>query len=76
MTELTEQQQRVLKVLERISDQVKADEDDSQMFSLYLEVMLDEMTQNDAFGTEGQCDPRGDQRDERWAMGHVQGVDT
>lgn len=29
----------------------------------------------DAFGTEGQCDPRGDFRDGEWSMKRVQGVD-
>lgn len=25
--------------------------------------LLDELREDDVFGTEGQCDPRGDQRD-------------
>ncbi len=28
----------------------------------WLNKVLDDLTDEDAFGTEGQCDPRGDQR--------------
>jgi len=28
-----------------------------------LNTMLDDLLSDDFFGTEGQCDPRGDQRD-------------
>jgi hypothetical protein len=42
-------------------------------FSLALEDFLDDL--GDAFGTEGQCDPRGDMRDYPWHMDFVEGVD-
>jgi len=31
---------------------------------MWLELQLDEFLENDFFGTEGQCDPRGDHRDD------------
>jgi hypothetical protein len=75
MTELTLQQQRVLKVLDRIGAEVRNDDDSAYCWSEELEVLLNELGQNDFFGTERQCDPRGDQRDEAWTMKRVQGVD-
>lgn len=40
-----------------------------------LNIILDEMFENDMFGTEGQTDPRGDQRDGEYTMYNVQGYD-
>ena len=68
-------QQRVVKVLERISEMVKNDEDCADDFVDILDRLLDKLHQNDFFGTEGQADPRGDFRDGDWSMNCVQGVD-
>lgn len=38
------------------------------MFSEMLESALDVLSEEDAFGTEGQCDPRGDMRNQRWSL--------
>lgn len=75
MTELTLTQQRILKVLDRIAKQVQQDDNDAEMWSLEFESLFDELRSQDAFGTEGQCDPRGDQRSGTWAMDYVQGID-
>ncbi len=72
---MTKTQERVLKVLERITTAVQKDADDAEAFSDYLDVMLDDLHGEDFFGTEGQLDPRGDFRDDNWSMKRVQGVD-
>jgi len=33
-----------------------------------MDIMLDELADNDFFGTEQQCDPRGDFRDGEWSI--------
>lgn len=73
---MTKVQQRVLKVLGRIADQVQADIDVASVFADELEVMLADLHQQDFFGTEGQNDPRGDFRDGDWFLPvNVQGID-
>ena len=37
------------------------DSDEVKRFCKALDRFLDELAAQDAFGTEGQCDPRGDQ---------------
>ncbi len=76
MTTLTGTQRRTVLVLERMLRMTRDDEDDAQMISDVLEGALEELAQNDAFGTERQCDPRGDGRDGDWSMSRVQGVDN
>jgi len=68
-------QKRVLKVLSRMKMMVEESEDDALLFSGDLDNMLENMSMNDAFGTEGQMDPRGDMRDDTYSMDFVQGVD-
>ena len=68
-------QQRVVLVLERKIKMLKEDEDDADMFSEYLDIMLDDIRSEDGFGTESQRDPRGDGRDDNWSMGRVEGID-
>ena len=36
---------------------------ESKLFLMYFNNCLDDLAAEDAFGTEGQLDPRGDQRD-------------
>ena len=68
-------QQRVALVLRRMADMTERDEDDAAMFADGLQDMLKEIHENDGFGTEGQCDPRGDFRNGNWSMKRVEGLD-
>ena len=68
-------QKSVITVLERMIFQVRRGADDAQVYAEVLEQILDELHGNDFFGTEGQCDPRGDFRDGDWSMTNVQGVE-
>lgn len=68
-------QQRVIKVLDRIKQQVLDDEQEAEMWSESLNDMLENMLSYDYFGTEGQSDPRGDFRNGDWGMDRVEGVD-
>ena len=69
-------QKRVIKVLERMIELAESDDNDAEMLSDGLESMLDEIAQNDGFGTERTSDPRGDFRDYGgWSMTRVQGID-
>lgn len=72
---MTKQQERTKKVLERMIALVDQDADYSEMFAKALDRSLDEIGVADGFGTEGQCDPRGDFRDGDFSMWNVQGVD-
>lgn len=60
-------------VLRRLFCFLRSDKTAMAAFSDALDVMLDDA--GDLFGTEGQLDPRGDQRDSRWTMKQVQGID-
>lgn len=53
------------KVLENIIKQFEEakEKEVRQLWIDDLNDMLDNMRDNDFFGTEGQCDPRGDNRD-------------
>lgn len=67
---------RVLKVLEKIKeDIIDNDELVADMYSEALEDMLNMLHFEDAFGTEGQDDPRGDFRNGEWSMNRVEGID-
>lgn len=68
-------QTRVLMVLSRIGNMVKRDEDYAEIWQNDLDMLISDMHNDDAFGTEGQGDPRGDFRDGTWSMWNVQGVD-
>lgn len=68
-------QKRVKTVLERMIKLVEEDRDYADFFSQDIDILLDELLGNDAFGTEGQNDPRGDGRDGDFSMWYVQGID-
>lgn len=52
------------KVLDNLKEFMKKENKESlKIFCEGLNSLLDEWAQDDAFGTEGQLDPRGDQRD-------------
>lgn len=67
---------RVKAVLMNMINMCDQDEMYAEDFSFGLEELLNEMQSNDAFGTEGQCDPRGDFRDGHWSMDQVQAIDS
>jgi len=67
-------QRCVIKVLERMIEMAKANEDDADMFAEVLDDALDDIHGSDGFGTEGQDDPRGDFRNGEWSMDNVEGV--
>lgn len=68
---------RIKVVLERLVEFTYDDVDDStaNVLAEQFECMLEELHGEDFFGTEGQCDPRGDFRDGTWSMYKVQGID-
>jgi len=68
-------QQRTKLVLERMIKMVEDVEDDAQLFNSELDTMLEKLYGHDAFGTEGQCDPRGDGRNGSFDMWCVEGID-
>lgn len=60
-------------VLGRIGMLVDDDADFARTLAVELESFLDEYGIDDGFGTERQCDPRGDFRDCNWSIwGEVQ----
>lgn len=72
---MTKQQQRVIKVLERMIEACKKDEDDADIYSTELEGLLTNLHGHDFYGSEGAGDPRGDFRGGDFSMWHVEGVD-
>lgn len=41
-------------------------------YATVLDSILDDIASNDGFGTEQQCDPRGDFRTQEWSMWNVE----
>lgn len=68
------QAKRVITVLDRMIDLINEDEEYAELFSDYLDDMLEDLLYHNIFGTEGQSDPRGDGRDSEWNIWQVQGV--
>lgn len=71
-------QKRVKRVLLNMVDMVENHsncEEYAEEFALELEIMLEDLLGQDAFGTEGQSDPRGDGREGRFSMNNVEGVE-
>lgn len=57
-----------IKNFEQVLDNIKrmfkeASKEEKKCWCVDLNYMLDNMLDEDFFGTEGQCDPRGDNRD-------------
>lgn len=65
---MTEKQKRILHVLQRMQDVVREDEYFAEFLVDVLDLDLDAYAQEDGFGTEQQCDPRGDFRDGSWSI--------
>lgn len=72
---MSQKQKRFETVLARIKDMSAKDSDDRSMFIDAFESMLNNLQSQDAFGTESQCDPRGDGRNGIWSMKRVEGID-
>lgn len=72
----TKQQDRVLAVLANMQRLAQHDESYAALFEDLLETGLNELRDNDVFGTEGQADPRGDYRNGSWSMTFVEHVDA
>jgi hypothetical protein len=71
----TKQQKRNQLVLQRLIEFSNEGNEFAKEIAFGLEVMLDDLASDDFFGTERQCDPRGDCRDENWTMKKVEGID-
>ena len=65
-------QSNICVVLHRLEDLVKKDKDFAEVFSNDLESMLEDIHNQDGFGTEGQNDPRGDFRNGMWSMENIE----
>lgn len=72
---MTKQQKRITKVLEKMIILCEEDEFNADVFSNNLDIVLEDLLGDDFFGTEGQCDPRGDGRNGIWNMFKVEGID-
>lgn len=59
---LTVTQTKLINCLNKMIKMSTEDTENAEMFAGMLDYGLDELSCEDAFGTEGQCDPRGDQR--------------
>jgi hypothetical protein len=66
---------RVRKVLENMQRMLKDDPSYAEPFAEILESGLTALHEEGCFGTEGQCDPRGDFREGPWSMERVQDID-
>jgi len=55
-------------VMERMIKMAEEEEHYLEYFVEDINNMLDSQNEDDMFGTEGQCDPRGDFRDGEWSM--------
>lgn len=73
------QKQRLLHVLKNMQAQIEGisedDGDEISQWSSDFEDFLNELASDDAFGTEGSTDPRGDFRNGEWSMFNVEGLD-
>jgi len=64
----------IIKVLNEIKNRVENPEYDeaAEEWAEALDSMLDQMKNNDQFGSEASTDPRGDFREGRWNMWEIQ----
>ena len=60
--------ERLVIVLDRIKAAVQTDSEEAELYAGFLDDMLDTIHSEDSFGTEGQCDPRGDFRNGSWSI--------
>ena len=66
----TDVKKNVLCVLEDIKNRIENSKDNEVVdeWACSLDSMLDEMKDNDQFGTEASTDPRGDFRNGEWTI--------
>lgn len=69
-------QANVVHVLSNMIALANSSVNDALAFVDDLDEMLDEIRDNDGFGSEAQGDPRGDGRDGSWSMSCVEGLDN
>lgn len=72
---LTKEQARCAMVLNRLGQLVLDGALDADALVTDLELFLNDLAEQDAFGTEQQSDPRGDFRNGHWSMQKVEGLD-
>lgn len=65
-------QTNLIMVLDRIREQAIADTHDAEVYAFFLEGVLNNLKNEDFFGTEGQSDPRGDFRNGKWSMKKIE----
>lgn len=65
---MTELQTNLLIVLKRLIEVVEEDEGIAEHIADAIECTLDDISMDDGFGTERQCDPRGDMRIKEWSI--------
>lgn len=70
----TKQQKRNKLLLERLIE-MNNDEDWTEVVTDVLFIGLEEVANNDGFGTERQSDPRGDGRNGKFRVNFVEGID-
>ena len=69
---MTKKQKNSIKVLNEMIKMASEDKLYAEMFCEILEEGLEKLRIEDSFGTEGQCDPRGDFREGTWSMDNVE----
>lgn len=65
---MTKVQENLILVYTRLIDLVREDEGLAEHLAYAIECDLDEVSMDDGFGTEHQCDPRGDMRIKEWSI--------
>lgn len=61
-------QENLKVVFDRILKEAEKDEDYAQAIAEEFDKALNDLQEYDFFGTEGQCDPRGDGREGLWQI--------
>lgn len=69
---LTEVQEHVCLAFSILNMQAQEDTDSTEHIAEVLDSVLDNIRNMDGFGTEGECDPRGDFRNGDWSMWDVE----
>jgi hypothetical protein len=73
---MTDTQTSVIAVLNRMAVMAMDAPEYANAFEEILQQGLERLAREDCFGTEKQCDPRGDGRNGTWSMSRVEGVDV
>lgn len=60
---MTKQDKKIVKILKQFAANIEAGYIHGEQVAEPLDAFLDELLGDDAFGTEGQSDPRGNKRD-------------